>query len=108
MRHPTELAADLEARGVDLVVLQQNLDTRTPAGRLTFHLLAAVDEFAADLISEGTHEGLAAAHGRGRVGEHWVSTCLGRYSASRRGVKWRARGKDRQLRRSRPGPRARV
>lgn len=68
VRHLTELAAELEERGVDLVVLQQGLDTRTPAGRLTFHLLAAVDEFTADLIREGTHEGLAAARARGRVG----------------------------------------
>jgi DNA invertase Pin-like site-specific DNA recombinase len=29
--------------------------------------MGAIDEFTADLISEGTFEGLAAARGRGRV-----------------------------------------
>ena len=31
-------------------------------------MLGAIDEFTADLISEGTHEGLAAARAQGRVG----------------------------------------
>jgi DNA invertase Pin-like site-specific DNA recombinase len=68
VRNLTEVAAHLSERGIDLLVLQQHIDTRTPAGRLTFHILAAVDEFHADLISEGTIEGLASARARGRKG----------------------------------------
>lgn len=68
VRHLTEVAAELEARHVELVVLAQGLDTSTPAGRLLFHMLGAIDEFTADLISEGTREGLAAARARGRTG----------------------------------------
>lgn len=68
VRHLTEVAAELEHREVDLVVLKQGLDTSSPAGRLLFHMLGAIDEFTADLISEGTLEGLAAARTRGRVG----------------------------------------
>jgi DNA invertase Pin-like site-specific DNA recombinase len=68
VRHLTEVAAELEARGIDLVVLAQGLDTRTPGGRLLFHLLGAIDEFTADLISVATREGLAPARARGRVG----------------------------------------
>jgi DNA invertase Pin-like site-specific DNA recombinase len=49
-------------------LLRQHIDTRTPAGRLTFHILAAVDEFTADVISENTLEGLATARARGRKG----------------------------------------
>jgi DNA invertase Pin-like site-specific DNA recombinase len=63
-----ELVGDLERRGVDLRVLAQNIDTSTPAGRLTFHVLASVGQFERDLISERTHEGLAAARARGRKG----------------------------------------
>lgn len=63
-----ELAADLAARQVDLRVLHQGIDTSTPAGKLTFHVLAAIAEFERDLISERTHEGLAAARARGRKG----------------------------------------
>lgn len=68
MRNLTEVVAELERLDVDLVVLKQGLDTSSPAGRLLFHLMGAIDEFTADLISEGTLEGLAAARARGRVG----------------------------------------
>ena len=42
-------------------MLKQGIDTTTPAGRFTFHVLAAMDEMLADLISEGTREGLESA-----------------------------------------------
>ena len=54
----------LAERGIDLVVLKQGNDTATVAGQFTFHVLAAMDEMLADLIGEGTKEGLAS----GRVG----------------------------------------
>ena len=68
VRHLTEIAALLQERGINLVVLKQGIDTTTPAGRFTFHVLAAMDEMLADLISEGTREGLESARARGRVG----------------------------------------
>lgn len=68
VRHLTETAATLSERGIDLVVLKQGIDTSTVSGRFTFHVLAAMDEMLADLISEGTKEGLAAARARGRTG----------------------------------------
>ena len=68
VRHLTGTAALLAERGIDLVVLKQGIDTTTPAGRFTFHVLAAMDEMLADLISEGTREGLESARARGRVG----------------------------------------
>ena len=49
-------------------MLKQGIDTAAAAGRFTFHVLAAMDEMLADLISEGTKEGLASARARGRVG----------------------------------------
>lgn len=68
VRHLTEVAALLNERGVDLVVLKQGIDTTTPAGRFLFHIIGAMDEMLADLISEGTREGLEAARARGRAG----------------------------------------
>ena len=41
---------------------------RHPFRRFTFHVLAAMDKMLADLISEGTREGLESARARGRVG----------------------------------------
>jgi len=68
LRDLIDLAASLQVRGIDLVVLKQGIDTTTPAGRLAFHIMGAIDEFQRELIIEGTHEGLAAARARGRVG----------------------------------------
>ena len=68
LKHMIELAETLMERGIGLVVLKQAIDTTTPQGRLTFHLIAAIDEFQRELIVEGTYEGLAAARARGRVG----------------------------------------
>ena len=66
VRHLTQLAAELEALGVALVVLNQAIDTSTPTGRLLFHVLGAIAEFERDLGRERTAAGLAAARRRGR------------------------------------------
>jgi DNA invertase Pin-like site-specific DNA recombinase len=68
LRHLIELVAQLDERGVDLVVLGQGIDTTTPGGRLLFHLMAAIAEFERELIVEGTQDGLEAARSRGRTG----------------------------------------
>jgi len=66
VRHLVTVASELEALGVDLVVRDQAIDTSTPTGKLTFHVLAALAEFERDLIRERTVAGLAAARRRGR------------------------------------------
>src|SRR6266852_4855699 len=65
---PPPLADELRERSIGLVVLKQHIDTTTPAGRLVFHILGAIDEFQRELIIEGTREGLDAARARGRTG----------------------------------------
>lgn len=65
VRHLTEMAGEFDALGVGLIVLDQAIDTTTPAGRLLFHTLAAVAEFERDLISERVRAGMAAAKRRG-------------------------------------------
>ena len=64
-RHLTQLAAELEALGVDLIVTDQGIDTSTPAGRLRFNVLAAIGEFELDLIRERVTAGVQAAKRRG-------------------------------------------
>lgn len=51
--------------GVDLVVLDQAIDTTTPAGRLIFHVLAAISEFERDLIRDRVLAGLKRAKAQG-------------------------------------------
>jgi DNA invertase Pin-like site-specific DNA recombinase len=58
------VADELHQRGVDLIVLDQAIDTSTPAGRMLFHVLAAIAEFEHDLIAERTRAGLTAARAR--------------------------------------------
>lgn len=68
VHHLVELIKDLGERKVDLVVLQQGIDTTTPAGKLLFHMLAAVAEFEHDLVVERTRDGLGSARAQGHVG----------------------------------------
>ncbi len=66
VQHLVGMASELETLGVDLVVRDQAIDTSTPTGKLTFHVLAALAEFERDLIRERTHAGLALARKRGK------------------------------------------
>lgn len=63
-----ELSKMLQERGVDLVVLDQGIDTSTAVGRMFFQILGAIAEFEHALMSERTRDGLAAARARGRTG----------------------------------------
>jgi DNA invertase Pin-like site-specific DNA recombinase len=66
LHHLVAVSRELEALGVDLVVLDQAIDTTTPVGRLLFHVLAAIAEFERDLIRDRVIAGIrrAKAHGR--------------------------------------------
>ena len=68
LEHLIELSKLLQQRGVDLVVLDQGIDTSTALGRMFFHILGAIAEFEHALMSERTMDGLAAARARGRTG----------------------------------------
>lgn len=63
-----ELSERLRGNGITLVVLDQGIDTSTPAGRMFFTILGAIAEFEHSMMVERTHDGLAAARARGRVG----------------------------------------
>lgn len=56
----------LEAKGADFVVLDNaSIDTRTPQGKMVFHILAAVGEMERSLINERTAEGREKAMAEG-------------------------------------------
>jgi len=63
-----DMAAELEARGVDLRSLTDGIDTKGAAGRFFFHIMAALAEMERELIRERTRAGLDAAKRAGRTG----------------------------------------
>lgn len=69
------IANKLRDAGVQLVSLQDQIDTTTPNGKLTFHLMAALAEFERDMIRERTMAGLEAARARGRFGGRPKGMC---------------------------------
>jgi DNA invertase Pin-like site-specific DNA recombinase len=63
------IVEDLERRGVALRVLSmsgQEIDTRSPTGRLMLTMLGAVAEFERALMLERQREGIAAAKAEGK------------------------------------------
>ena len=67
LKHLLELAEEFKALNVDLVSYQQNLDTSTPAGKLTYSVLGAVAEFEREILRTRIKSALALARARGKV-----------------------------------------
>lgn len=63
-----KIVGELEAAGVGFESTTERIETSTAAGRLVFHVFAALAEFERRLIVERTMAGLAAARARGRKG----------------------------------------
>ena len=57
---------DLHAKGVDLFLHQQGLDTSTPSGRAMFQMLGVFAEFERAMIGERVMAGLARARAEGK------------------------------------------
>jgi DNA invertase Pin-like site-specific DNA recombinase len=60
-----QITETLEQKGVDLKVLEQPIDTSSPAGRLFFTVLGAFGEFEASIRAERQREGIDAALAKG-------------------------------------------
>ena len=63
-----EVVERLQALGVQLISLKEQLDTTTATGKLMLTMLSALSQFERDLIAERTADGLKAARARGRNG----------------------------------------
>jgi DNA invertase Pin-like site-specific DNA recombinase len=68
LRDLIDIISALRQRGIGFRVLQENIDTTTPAGALIFHIFGALAEFERALIRQRTQAGLQAARARGRKG----------------------------------------
>lgn len=63
--HLTQIAERLRKDGIELVVLDQNIDTSTPTGKLLFNMLASISEFETEIRKERQLEGIAKAKEKG-------------------------------------------
>lgn len=62
------IVGELEQAGIGFESLTEKIETATAAGRLVFHVFAALAEFERNVTRERTKAGLAAARARGRNG----------------------------------------
>lgn len=58
---------ELDKKGVGLVILNMQLDTSTPTGRLVIQVLASIAEFERNIMLERQREGIAKAKREGRM-----------------------------------------
>ena len=65
LQHLVQLLGELEARGVDLYLHVQAIDTSTPSGRAMFGMLGVFAEFERAMISERVKAGLARSTKKG-------------------------------------------
>jgi len=68
LHHLIKVVNDFIEKGVDIISLQDPLNTTTAQGRLIFNIFASLTEFEKDLIRERTMAGLRSARVRGRMG----------------------------------------
>tara|TARA_R110002074_G_scaffold398641_1_gene590759 strand:- start:658 stop:1209 length:552 start_codon:yes stop_codon:yes gene_type:complete len=63
--HLCQIAETLREKGVDLVVLDQNIDTSDATGRLLFNMLGAIGQFETEIRAERQMDGIRKAKDRG-------------------------------------------
>lgn len=65
-KHLLEIVETLEARKVSFKVLNINLDTSTPTGKLMLSMLASIAQFEREMMLERQREGIRLAKDAGR------------------------------------------
>ena len=63
-----QIVSELEQKDIGFESVTERIETGSAAGKLVFHVFAALADFERNLIRERTNAGLAAARARGRVG----------------------------------------
>lgn len=63
--HLCQIAQQLEEEGVNLKVLDQNIDTSDATGRLLFNMLGAIAQFETEIRAERQMDGIQKAKERG-------------------------------------------
>jgi DNA invertase Pin-like site-specific DNA recombinase len=63
--HLSQISEELKTKGVDLVVMEQNIDTSTSTGRLLFNMLGVIGEFENEIRKERQLDGIRKSKERG-------------------------------------------
>jgi DNA invertase Pin-like site-specific DNA recombinase len=64
--HLLEISGQIEAKGAHLRILNMDIDTRTPNGKLMLTILGGVAEFEREIMLERQREGIAKAKAAGK------------------------------------------
>ena len=67
LQHLVEFLGDIQQKGVDLYLHQQNIDTSTPSGKAMFQMVGVFAEFERAMIQERVKAGLARARKQCKV-----------------------------------------
>jgi len=68
LRHLLQIVEELEERGVTIVSMRENIDTKSASGRAFVSIMGAISQLERELKSERAAAGRAAAKARGRTG----------------------------------------
>ncbi len=66
LQHLVTFLGELQAKGCDLYLHVQGLDTSTPSGRAMFGMLSVFSEYEKSMVSERTRAGMARARAAGK------------------------------------------
>src|SRR3989344_4857449 len=66
LRHLVDFLGEIHAKGVDLYLHQQGIDTTTPAGKALFQMCGVFAEFERAMIQERVKAGLARGRAQGK------------------------------------------
>jgi DNA invertase Pin-like site-specific DNA recombinase len=79
LQHLVTFLGEIHAKGVDLYLHQQGVDTSTPAGKALFQMCGVFAEFERSMIQERVKAGLARAREQGKkLGRPRVSASIER------------------------------
>ncbi len=67
LQHLVAFLGEIHAKGVDLYLHQQGVDTTTPAGKALFQMMGVFAEFERAMIQERVKAGLARARAQGKT-----------------------------------------
>ncbi len=67
LQHLVQFLGEIHAKGVDLYLHQQGIDTTTPAGKAMFQMCGVFAEFERAMIQERVRAGLARARAQGKT-----------------------------------------